>query len=140
MTSNDWNRDRGVVKFTAPDRSYAIIRDCSGGDRTYFHDAHTIKSLDLDSRANKRVSFIYKRDEPMDMTHNHWNWGIVTYLAPDLSYLAIKSRFGGGKAYLRNAHGTIKRLGLDNEAIKWVRYRCEPDRPTEVRETEKVER
>lgn len=138
MPPNGWNR--GVVTFTASDRSYAIIRDCSGGDRTYLHGAQTIKSLGLDSRANKRVRFTYERGKPINMTRNGWNWGIVTYLAPDLSYLAIKSRFGGGKAYLRNAYSTTKRLGLDNEANKWVRYRCEPDKPTEVREIEKVKR
>lgn len=66
--------------------------------------------------------------------------GIVTHIAPDLSYLTVKDRSGGRKAYLSNASETIKRLGLNTQTEKRVSFTYKQGGPTEMKEIEYVER
>lgn len=55
------------MTYVAPNSSYLIVRDCSGGNKAYLRRAYnTIKRLCLEFRANKWVVFTYKRGRRTD--------------------------------------------------------------------------
>ena len=60
---------RGVVIRIdpAPDRSWLIIKECSGGNEAYIRNPDTIKRLGLDNKGNKLVLFTYKRNRPIEV-------------------------------------------------------------------------
>lgn len=64
----------------------------------------------------------------------------MTYFAPDLSYLTVKDRVGGQKAYLLNAFDAIKKLDLNTTTNKTISFTYKPGELTEIKEIENVER